>query len=228
MIEISGSNPNHKIQLRWSKVFGSFFGKVIDRRIESGIESGLINGTQVSPVLLQVGTRQREILTIGQLQSVLSEFVILDLEAIAQLKHEYDQANQLTPQQQQFRQQYLNAISTPPPASTPNLPSLERLSAMVDYAGIQQLLPYDDGRKWVVLQNPDLTLAEVGRTFLDETAIEQVKTWVEQGDIVICPSVQFIGGKHFDVLFFVDAYFLKPNLDMEEQDQNDELEDEFS
>ncbi|MGG6267114.1 hypothetical protein ACQ4M3_13185 [Leptolyngbya sp. AN03gr2] len=207
--QILGFDPNHCIQVRWDNPLATFVGIITDRRIEAAIERGETDEEESDPIVLWVGGTPGEIPTIAQLKAILSPFVELSDETVARLEFDYNQAYVPSPLQQQTRQ-FIQANTPVQPSANINLPSLERLAALVDYADRRQLIPYEDGRKWVLIQNPIVTIAEVARAFLDVSSMTQIEIWANNNDIRVYLSLQMVPGQHFNVLQFEDVYFLKP------------------
>jgi len=207
--QVLGFDLNHRIQVCWDNPLATFVGIITDRQIEAAIERGETNEEESDPIVLWVGGMPGEIPTIAQLKAALAPFAALSDETVARLELDYNQAYVPSPLQQQTRR-FIQANARVQSHCHSNLPSLERLAALVDYADRRQLVPYEDGRKWVLIQNPSVTIAQVASAFLDEASLPQVETWVNNNDIRVYSSLQMIPGQHFDVLQFEDVYFLKP------------------
>ncbi|MEM4406426.1 MAG: hypothetical protein QXS68_05215 [Candidatus Methanomethylicaceae archaeon] len=85
----------------------------------------------------------------------------------------------------------------------------EDLERLVDPADKGQLLPYDDGRLWCLVQTPTLTLGEVAHA-AQIGDLTKLMWWFSNGDIGIYSSIRRIPGRRFLCIYFDNAYFLKP------------------
>lgn len=80
---------------------------------------------------------------------------------------------------------------------------------LVDYAHRRSLIHYDDGRMWYLLLDDDITLGQ-----LAEAAHSGNKDLFErltsEGKLIVRRSIRDIPGDDFLVIYFVDAYFMRP------------------
>lgn len=85
--------------------------------------------------------------------------------------------------------------------------SILRLEAQVDIAPRQSLVPYDDGRQWIVVDDQQLMLGAVGHAMIRNDTLQMCK-WSLLGWLATYPSLEAVAGDTFRVLWFEDAYVL--------------------
>lgn len=83
------------------------------------------------------------------------------------------------------------------------------LEQQVDIASRQSLMPYDDGRPWVIVDDRQVMLGAVAYAMLSG-ATAQLANWHHQGWLAIYPSLEQVSGDTFRVLWFENAYVLAP------------------
>lgn len=83
------------------------------------------------------------------------------------------------------------------------------LEQQVDLASRQSLMPYDDGRPWIVVDDRQVMLGAVAHAMING-ATAQLANWHHQGWLAIYPSLEQIPGDTFRVLWFENAYVLAP------------------
>ena len=87
--------------------------------------------------------------------------------------------------------------------------AIRTFESMIDYAGREQLTPYNDGRKWFYLRDHTERLEQIaGAAYTGD--MDFLKRLVEEGKLLITGTIDNIPGKHFLCIYFEDAYFLKP------------------
>lgn len=88
-------------------------------------------------------------------------------------------------------------------------PSPHLLDILIDRADRNALKPYDDDRTWILIRDRDLCLGKTATAASIETRT-QFREWVREGKVEIYQSLAEISGNDFYVIYFEDAYFLKP------------------
>ena len=90
--------------------------------------------------------------------------------------------------------------------------SPEYFETLVDPVEFSALIPYEDGRKWVFVQDVDLTLGEVAHAFSTGNKAK-IETWFNEEKIKVFSSVHSLNHySWFTCIYFEDLYFLKPML----------------
>jgi len=79
--------------------------------------------------------------------------------------------------------------------------------SQIDVVPRQSLEPYDDGRRWFLVNDPELWLGIVAQVVMDGD-VTQMKIWLDAHQISVYPSLQRIEGEMFQVIWFENAYVL--------------------
>jgi hypothetical protein len=89
--------------------------------------------------------------------------------------------------------------------------SAKKFETLSDWADASQLRPYDDGRRWILINHSSLSLGEVCLNF--NLGLKQIiDEWVLDSFVVVYKKFSEVPhcSDGWMVVYFDDAYFLKP------------------